>query len=378
LYDVAIIGAGINGSSLSYELTNAGKKVLLFDMTSIAGGGSGAAGAFISPKFAKEGELKELLHDAFCYSLAFYEENFSHILKKSPLLHIAQDSASSHKLREYKKTSTLELQEPSNEILKKITSTAKEQEYISLEAGVVNAQELCRALASSAEFVNEKVESLESIDGVWVINGEYRADKVVLATGAYEKLLDEPYINLRGIWGHRVDVETPTQLNYSLHQEVSISSSSEGVVAIGATHNVHYHPQTSKEPYDIEQGREELLKKASVTLELEDVKVIRDYMGLRSGTSDYMPLLGDLVESQKTLQKSGARFMIERSKESEYSYYKNLYIINGSGGYGFVLAPYLAKILSRSIVEDREIDKRLKATRFFTRWAKKELSKREK
>ena len=46
-------------------------------------------------------------------------------------------------------------------------------------------------------------------------------------------------------------------------------------------------------------------------------------------------------------------------------------MINGSGGYGFVLAPYLAKILSEYILSDKKINDRLSPARFFTKWAKK-------
>ena len=102
MYDIAIIGAGINGSSVAYEFTQKGKKVIIFDMDGVASGGSGAAGAFISPKFSKAGELKEIIHDAFVYSMEFYEKNFPHILTKSPLIHIAQDEGDDEVLRFYK------------------------------------------------------------------------------------------------------------------------------------------------------------------------------------------------------------------------------------------------------------------------------------
>ena len=39
---------------MAYEFTQAGKKVIIFDMDAIASGGSGAAGAFIAPKFSKK------------------------------------------------------------------------------------------------------------------------------------------------------------------------------------------------------------------------------------------------------------------------------------------------------------------------------------
>ena len=371
MYDIAIIGAGINGSATAFELVKSGKKVIMFDMNSIAGGGSGAAGAFVSPKFSKSGELKELLHTAFEYSMAFYEREFPHLLTKAPLLHIAKDESDEEILQVYKKSTQLELQNISDEVMLSLSEESKLKENISINAGVVNAESLCNAMCKGVRFVKEKVEFLEYGDNAWTLNETYTAKEVVLATGAYEKLIKEPYIQLRGVWGHRIDIKTTTSNDYSIHQFVSISPSKDGILAIGATHNVHYHPQTATEPYSIEEGRAELLEKASRTLKLENIEVIKDYTGLRSGSFDYMPIVGSLVMSQETLANKNIRFKVKKPDISEYSYYPNLYMINGSGGYGFVLAPYLAKILSENILSAKKINERLQVARFFARWAKK-------
>jgi len=371
LYDLAIIGAGINGCSVAYELSRAGKKVLLFDSQGVASGGSGAAGAFISPKFSKSGELKELLHDAFLYSMEFYEKNFPQLLTKAPLLHIAKDEEESLMLKEYKKTTTLKLQTPSQELLNQLLPHAKEYENISLDAGVVDAQKMCEAMSKNVYFKREKVESLVYDNGMWIINETYSAKDVILATGAYEAVIEEPYINLRGIWGHRIDIKTSTKNDCSIHQYLSISPSQEGVLALGATHNVHYHPQRNSEPYDIEDGRKELLQKASKTMALEDIEILRDYTGLRSGSVDYMPLVGNIVMSKETLACKNIRFDVKKREYDEFTYYPNLYMINGSAGYGFVLGPYLAKILSEHILSAKKIDNSLSPARFFARWARR-------
>ena len=371
MYDIAIVGAGINGSSVAYEFTSVGKKVIIFDENSIAGGGSGAAGAFISPKFSKEGELKELLHDAFVYSMKFYEEKFPTLLSKVPLLHIAQDEKTSKILKLYKEQTNFKLKTPSKKLLLQLSHESLEQENIYINGGVVDAVSMCKAMNKSAKFVKEKVENLVYDDGLWIVNETYSAKDVVLATGAYASVIKEPYINLRGVWGHRIDVRTTTKNKNSIHQFVSISPSKDGIIAIGATHNVHYHPQTSKEPYAFDEGRVELLKKASQTINLENVEILKDYVGLRSGSTDYMPLVGKLVISGETLLTDNIRFNVERSNYGEYTYYPNLYVINGSSGYGFVLAPYLAKILAKYILSGEAISSRLSPARFFTRWAKK-------
>ena len=371
MYDIAIIGAGINGCSVAYEFTQEGQKVILFDMEKIANGGSGAAGAFISPKFSKAGDLKELLHDAFVYSMDYYEKYFPHLIDKSPLLHIAKDIFDEEALKIYKEKTPLELLIPSNEDIQKLTSQAASKEIVSLNAAVVNAEQMCQAMAKSAKFVKQEVKSLIYDDGFWVINESYSAKEVVLATGAYEKIIKEPYINLRGVWGHRIDVGTSTINNNSLHQFVSISTSDNGKLAIGATHNVHYHPQTSNEPYDIKLGRKELLEKASKTIKLNNLKVLKDYTGLRSGSFDYLPLLGKLVMSEETLMDKTINFKTKKPNYDSYTYYPNLTMINGSGGYGFVLAPYLAKILKEYILKNRKINEKIIPARFFYRYAKK-------
>ncbi len=371
MYDVVVIGAGINGCSVAYEMVKAKKNVLILDMDGVASGGSGAAGAFVSPKFSKAGELKELLHDAFIYSMEFYEKNFHTSFTKAQLLHIAQDEISGEILKYYKEHATLKLKSPSEEILATLNPHAKEMQNISLDAGVVDAVSTCQEMIKGAIFKQEKVDSLQYDDGMWVINECYCAKDVVLATGAYEQIIKEPYLKLRGVWGHRIDVKTATQNPYSIHQFVSISPSKDGVLAIGATHNVHYHPQTSQEPYNIQKGRAELLQKAGQTLKLEDVEVIKDYTGLRSGSFDYIPMVGSLVLSGETLACGGINFKTKKPSFDEYIYYPNLYMINGNGGYGFVLAPYLAKILKDKILNDKKISKRLSPARFFARWAKK-------
>lgn len=371
MYDIAIIGAGINGCSVAYEFTQAGKKVLLLDMQKIAGGGSGAAGAFISPKFSKAGELKELLHDAFEYSMEYYNKHFPHLIKNAPLVHIAQNEADAQSLQIYKQKSSLELLTPPQHLLKSFTKEAQEKENVSINAGVVNAELMCLAMAKSADFKRHEVKNLLYEDGYWLIDELYAAKEVVLATGAYEKLINEPYIKLRGVWGHRIDVRTSTPNSHSLHQFVSISASDNGKIAIGATHDVNYHPQTSKEIYDIQKGRNELLEKASRTLKLDNIKIEKDYMGLRSGSFDYMPLVGKLVMSQETLQNSTINFKTKKPNFQAYDYHPHLSMINGSGGYGFVLAPYLAKILTEYILQGKAISDRISPARFFARYAKK-------
>lgn len=110
------------------------------------------------------------------------------------------------------------------------------------------------------------------------------------------------------------------------------------------------------------------MEKAARTLKLDNVRVVRDYTGLRSGTHDYYPIAGELVdESSSVCDKSG-----EKPNVQTCVFYPNVWMINGSGGYGFVLAPYLARRICERIVSGCEIDPSLSPARFFLRRMKRQ------
>ena len=367
MYDVAVIGAGINGAISAYMLHQAGKKVVVFDQGSIASGGSGAAGAFLSPKFVKGGELKTLINNALDEAFEFYPTISKELFHRYPLLHIAKDEKDAKNLLHVKQNDPLPLLENPPFIPK--------NEYIyTSKSAIVQAKQMCEVLLEDIEFQKQRITSLEYANGKWILNKTIQAKTVILATGAYKHLINEVYLTnaIRGIWGHRIDVRTSVKNDISIHQFVSISPVKDGILSIGATHDVHFDPQ--KQHYDFAKGREELLKKASQTLSLGDVSVVKDYVGLRSGSSDYLPLLGKVVDTKATLQKL-SRKEIESKKQNNhnYIYHKNLYMINGSAGYGFVLAPYLAKRLVGFITQQTKLPKELEVARFFIRYARKNV-----
>lgn len=371
-YDVIIIGAGINGCACAYFLHRAGLRVALIDQSGIASGGSGAAGAFISPKISKAGELKEIMSEAHTEALAFYTTHFPLFTLTKPLLHIANSPQEADKLEYFKLETSLKHSELDDALKSLLNEEASNENTIYFDEGaVVDAQGVCRAMVDGIDFYLLKAQQLLYEDGLWQV-GELRAKHLILSIGAYPKLLPIDYVGLRGIWGHRIDIETSTHIPCILHHHVSISPTMKaGVVAIGATHDVHYSP-FSGEPYEVEQGRAILLEKAFKTLKLNNINILNDYMGLRSGSNDYLPMLGSLVDAEATLEKFPHLRHGKAVDSSEYVYYPNLTMINGSGGYGFVLAPYLAKRLKESIVDDIKIDPILSPSRFFPRWAKRQ------
>ncbi len=62
-------------------------------------------------------------------------------------------------------------------------------------------------------------------------------------------------------------------------------------------------------------------------------------------------------------------------QKSRYERYENLFVINGVGGRGFVLSPYLADKLSDFILQNRELDDTITVDRLFTKWVRSKKAK---
>ncbi len=367
--DVGVIGAGINGTALAYRLAKEGVNVALFD-SEIAGGGSGAAGAFLSPKFLKSSDVKTVINEALDEAFSFYETVDEQLIQRYNLLHIAKDDRDAANIRYMKAHGEIaDLPTPPPFI--------PTNEYVFTDrSALVDAKRMCERLGEDAAFFQERITKIEHKDGYWSLNDDaYRAKKLVLSTGAYSSLLEEEYLagTLRGIWGHRIDVVCELRSDISIHQYVSISPSDDGRLSIGATHDVHFRPENA-EMYDYELGRAELIEKANRTVELGEVKVLGDYVGLRSGSIDHLPIVGRVAKLDATLEKLGS-FELKKKRQNfdDYVYHEDLYMINGSAGYGFVLAPMLSRLLCEHILRDAALPSKLEPVRFLPRYVRREL-----
>lgn len=368
-YDVAIVGAGINGSCLAYELHKAGENVIVFEQEDIASGGSGAAGAFINPKISKSGPLKELIETAYLYSMSFYKENFPKHTNIAPLLHISKFEDENEKIEYFKEHTSLSTDKAPKETLKHLKEYAKGFVSVYLkDNAIVEAKDICREMLSGIRFEKLKVEDPSYKDGAWEI-GSFKAKRLVLCIGAYDEIISEPYIQLRRIFGQRCDIKSSTFMEATIHHEVSVSATKKnGCISIGASHYLNQDDLPLKE-----QGALDLIALASKSVELEDVKIESSYCGMRSGSNDYIPLLGPLINSQKSIKLDASS--LRGNKEAKLELFPELYMINGSGGYGFVLAPYLAHLLVRHFVDKERLPEFLEPKRFYYRWAKKEGQK---
>jgi len=361
-YDFIIIGAGISGCSVAYELSKADKdlNILIVDkLPDVAQGASGAAGAFLSPLLGKPNEFKDLVTNSLKYSTTLYKENFADIIDNCGTTRIPKTIIEQEKFQEYIPFMDFDYKKDEDV-----------DGYFFDIGTVVKSYDICKKMTKNDNIqtkFNYEIKKLNYDGEYWILNEELKAKNIVLTTGVDMELLDEFYINIRAVWGRRIDITTSTKVDYNYHKACSLSKATKidedkYLVSIGATH----HREKSGVD-DIEQNIEDLLTKANDIKKLENVEVINQYVGARACSIDYFPMVGKVVDSEKTLEEFPYLTKGTNVESKRFSRYKNFYILNGVGGRGFVLAPYLAKQLVDNIINEKQIDENIKVDRLFKR-----------
>ncbi|MCO4845660.1 MAG: FAD-dependent oxidoreductase [Sulfurovum sp.] len=362
-YDSIIIGAGISGASTAHAITQKGQKVLVLDKRGIASGGSGAAGAFVSPKIGKGSPLQTLTNTSFSFAKDFYLSTCPTFFHQTGVIRIPKDEADAKKFSEYEPFNKNKYENYTKEQLQEQGVRTAFESFYFPEAGACDAKDVCKHLFSDIEVVKYEVKQITREDGLWNV-GEYSAKNLVLATGYESDLADLRYMGIKGTWGTRGDFSSKLSLDVSMHQSMSVGANVDGIIKLGATHE--------KEVKEVIRCKEEqallLKEKASSLIDTSDLELKETFCGMRSGSKDYFPLVGKVIDVPFMLETYPA---IIRGSTPEMKYIDNLFICNGLGGRGFVFAPLMAKILSECIIEGKEVDVRVDPDRLFLKWCRK-------
>jgi len=330
LKDFLVIGGGVAGASISYFLQQRGYCVTLFEQHHLGFGGSGAAGAFLNPKVRKRGELSHLVNSAIQYSTQLYLDYFPKYIHQSTLNHINSDSTTTR-----------------------------------VSGAVVDADGILKSFTDEVDIKFLKVSDIKFLNGSWRVEG-IDGKYLILATGAFPLLIDEPYLRIRPVWGERLDIYSDRVLQESYHKDISISQTVNGVIRVGAT---HFRGVLERESNPKE--REELLREANSIVKLTNSKIVKSYSGVRSASFDFFPILGRVVKSKETIEKFPQIRNGRKYNPNEYIFHRNLFLFTGVGGYGFSLAPYLANIFVDRFENGEMMDNNIEPYRFFSRWVKK-------
>jgi len=363
-YDYVIIGAGISGCSVAYELAKHSDNILILDKNdSAAMGASGAAGAFLSPLLGKSNSFKDLVTKSLIYSTRFYHDFFPKYFNNCGTTRIPQNKEDQDKFEEYIPFMDFKFEKDSDGYFFQIGST-------------VQSQQICQSLLhNSSNHVKTKfqykVNNIEYKNDTWLLNNEIVAKNIIFTTGSDVSLIDQFYLKVRAVWGQRIDISTSTKVIHHYHKACSLSQSNTidekmNLVSIGASH--HRDVEGIK---NIDEDAEALLKKANDIQKLEDVKILNHYTGARACSIDYFPIVGNIIDSKKTLEEFPYLKNGTHVESKRFTKFKNAYLLTGVGGRGFVLAPYLAKELVENIVNDKTLDENIKIDRLFKREVKR-------
>ena len=345
LYDFVVIGAGIAGCSISYFLRD--KAVLLVDKVGICEKASNAAGAFLFPKVGYDTKYTRFVNKALLFSFDLYE-SLGIDTHKTGVLILPRDENDIEKFEKYKEGFRLPY-EP------------KDGGFFFYDGGFVDSQNSCKVLTKDIPFKKINITSIQKED-YYILNGSIKTKNIILARG-WEEIIDIEYIKIRPVWGQRIELKTSIIPKYNYHKNCSVSKNIDGIVKIGATHQrIAYDKEADTTNSNI------LIQKANEILEI-DGEIYSQKAGLRAGSIDYFPIVGEVIDVDKTLK---AQPNIKNGRLPERVYYKKgMYIINGGGGRGFSNYPYVAKLLSEYILKSTKLPKEIDSKRLFIKYARK-------
>jgi voltage-gated potassium channel Kch len=210
-----------------------------------------------------------------------------------------------------------------------------------LQTGRIDTKKLIHAfkayLLSKNQYLNESFEYdalNEEANHIQYKNIE--ASNIVFAEGF--GLKQNPFFNhlpLNGTKGELLTIHAPDlKINYVLKSSVFLIPQGDDLYSVGATYE--WVDKTNK---TTQKGKEELLTKLKNFLKCE-FEVVGQVAGIRPTVIDRRPLVG------------------------QHPKHKKLYVLNGLGTRGVMIAPYAAQKLFNFIEHNVELDDEINITRF--------------
>ena len=329
---VAVIGAGLSGSNIAFNLANSNIKVDIFDVhDDLSKGSSGGPIASMYPKFSLINDSRsKFLISSYFFSLNFYVKTLG--FHNTGLLFYGSDDAKSawiSKISSLGRDDLFELL--TGDEIKDYLGASKIKEVLNVKKGLfLQPLELRKKLLKHDNiktFLNEEfVSFLEDGNNVEVnfrsgLSKSYDALIICSGTG-----LKSFYNDLNVSYGLMAGVENKDLFNIKkpLNHQGYIIPKVNGINWIGSTYE--------KSP---EFKKDEIKKKVQLNLEIfghEDSEFeIKDYWeGERASPWNNLPRASRLRNT------------------------KNIYCIGGLGSRGLSYAPFLAEIVS-SMIQKKQI-----------------------
>lgn len=352
---IVILGAGIIGLSLGYQLLKKGKKIKIFDTNSVKGRSSQASVGMLAPLIEAKPQEKELFN-LMIESKEIWDQyrknsKFSSLigLKNNNSLMIALNKDDEERLKFKKrffeeigyKTPILDAQETLGlepNLNSNIVSSLFCKNHDQVNPLLLEKYLITEIKKLGGEIIYEKKISKISIkQNKLFFNNQYLDfDKVVISCGAWssEIIYNSFGVNIpvRPLKGISLDVKSITHDFYHnlWFRNIYIAPRGDGILAIGATED--------ERGYDSSVKMDELFFLVNSLWEsfpkLEDLELKKIKVGLRPTIYDGNPVIGPIEKISPDIL-------------CNFGHYRN----------GILLAPVTTKIICKYIFEENISDK---------------------
>ncbi len=344
MLDYIIVGAGLSGIAISEELINRGSSIRVFENKSQSS--STVAGGVYNPVILKRFTLAWEADSQLKFAIPFYrslEEKLKiSLVEEMPVyrkffsVEEQNDWFSAMDKTSLSPFLSPDLLQDLNPCIPSEFSFGKVN-----ETGTIATEKLLEKyrmyLVDRQVFISESFEydKLQLKKDLFNYKG-FQAKSIIFCEGfGIKKNPFFNYLPLSGNKGEYLVIKSPElQLYVAVKTSVFILPLGNDLYKVGATYN-----NSDKSPEPTEKAKEYLIAKLKKMITC-DFEIIDQVSGIRPATTDRKPLVG------------------------EHPDYKGMYVCNGFGSRGVLIAPTVAKDLIASIEKEKELPAEIDIKRF--------------
>ncbi|WP_440615495.1 bifunctional tRNA (5-methylaminomethyl-2-thiouridine)(34)-methyltransferase MnmD/FAD-dependent 5-carboxymethylaminomethyl-2-thiouridine(34) oxidoreductase MnmC [Cysteiniphilum sp. 6C5] len=376
-HKIAIIGAGMAGCALTYELSQIGFEVDLFDQCDdIAQGASGNPYGILKPYMTVDGNISDSFHtQGFMHTRDYILKHKSEIdFNECGALELLSDNKTRQRFDNIiKKRASLEdlLQIVDRETASKIAGcdVSSNCAYYPT-AMVVNPYSLCQSLIGNSKNVNlcfsHHLDEFVRLDNTWQLSfSDNKNNKKNQKTLAYDAVVFAgnaslikdleafKHIEIYPSYGQITQVQKVLNNKAILMDKGYILPSVDGKQLLGATFRDNDDLIAEVRNSDDQIN---LMQINNIIGNQTNAQISAQRVSLRCVTSDHVPMVGAVADalsfSQQYYQRLQKGVILKAMPQAEYL--SGLYLLTGFGSKGLCSMIYGAKLLSQLMVNGHQ------------------------
>ncbi|WP_417885017.1 NAD(P)/FAD-dependent oxidoreductase [Zunongwangia sp.] len=344
MYDYIVVGFGLSGLCIAEQLEKKERSFLVFEDNSLTS--SKVAGGIYNPVILKRFTLAWEADKQLKYAIPFYkalEEKFSTAFLQSFSIHRRFHSVEEQN-QWFEATDKPRLTPfLSPQLVKDLNSNIKNEFSFGKvqQTGALATEKLIDTYASylqekkQLEYSSFDYNQLELLENSVIYKG-IEAKNIIFCDGF--NITKNPYFDylpIRGNKGEYIIIKSPQlQLKQAVKSSVFIIPLGNDLYKIGATYN---HQDKTQNP--TQNAKEKLEKQLSEVVKC-DFEVVDQVAGIRPATKDRRPMLG------------------------KHPKHNSLFVCNGFGSRGVLIAPLISEQLLNFIEEDIPLSPEIDIDRF--------------